>query len=165
MKKLPLLFLCVIILLGGCKSEAAFPLDKFKGNFTAYEKDVKIKGEIISDSNNYMVLKVSSPKSMKGYTYSYKDDKLKINYSNMNIASETDYLPESAFSQVIFNVIKSLKKEENCVLTGSYNSFSEYKGNCDSGEYRIKSDINRGFIKEISLKEIKIKFNNISEIK
>ncbi len=165
MKKLPLLFLCLIILLGGCKAEPAFPLDKFKGKFTAFEKDVKLKGEIISDSNNCMALKLSSPESMRGYIYKYTDDKLSIHYCNMNIDCEVDYLPKGAFSQVIFSVIKSIKKEENCVLTGSYNSFAEYKGNCNSGEYRIKSDIINGFIKEISLKEIKIKFNNLSYIK
>lgn len=165
MRKLPLLFLCFILLLSGCKSNLSFPLDRFKGNFTAIKKDVKIKGEIISDSNNYMLLKVSSPESMKGCTYIYKDDKLSISFDNMNIDCDSDYLPDTAFSRVIFNVIRSLKKEDNCVLQGSYNSIIEYKGNCDSGEYLIKSEKSSGNIKEISLKEIKIRFNNINEIK
>lgn len=165
MKKLPLLFLCFVLLLSGCESSPTFPCDRFKGNFTAIKKDVKIKGEIISDSNNCMLIKVNEPESMKGCTYSYKDDKLSINYDNMKIDCDSDYLPDTAFAQVVFNVIKSLKKEDNCVLQGSYNSFTEYKGSCNSGEYLIKSDKDNGYIKEISLKEIKIKFKNVSDIK
>lgn len=164
MKKLPLLFLCFIFIFGGCKSKPAFPQDRFKGNFSAVEKGAEIKGEIVSNSNNSMLIKVTSPKVMKGYTYRYKDDKLTISYENMNILSESDYLPSSAFPQIVFNVIRSLKKEDNCVLKGSYNSFAEYKGNCDSGEFTIKSEINSGFIKEISLKEIKINFKKLYEI-
>ncbi len=158
MRKIPLLFFCVILILSGCSQSVKYPTDKFKGSYAFTGSGYKIKGDIYSVSNNLMTISVKSPSSMKGYRFKYKNDKLSISYNNMKLKSDREYLPKEAFSQVIFNVIRSLKKDDNCTLQGEYNSFAEYKGSCDSGEYTLKASKNSGLIRQISLKEYSIHF-------
>ena len=156
MRKLPLLFFCVIILLSGCSAVSEPPADKFKADFSASYKGVKLKGKIYSPSNSALTVTLISPKPMRGYVYKYERDKLSLSYDNMNIKSSVNYLPESDFTKSVYNVIKSLKKENNLKTVNSYNSYTEYKGGCESGVYTIKAENSSGFIKNISLKENKI---------
>ncbi len=167
MKKLPLLFFCVFFMFAGCGSTAAKPVDKFSGEICSVYNGVKIKAEINSISNNSLNLKITSPKSLRGYNYSFKNDKLLLTYKNLKLESSKSYLNKRDFSVIIYNIISSIKKEDNLVLQGSYNSFSEYKGECESGDYTLKSDMRTGLIKEVSIKELKFKIilKNLKEIK
>ncbi|MCH5304328.1 MAG: hypothetical protein J1E41_05645, partial [Ruminococcus sp.] len=115
---------------------------------------------------DFIVIKMKSPECMNGYTYSYKDGNFKISYKNFNIDADGSYLPNTSFAEIIYNVIRSIKKEGNCIYQGEYNSFAEYKGNCDSGMYTLTTDFSTGLIKEISLKEnkFKAKLKKIKEI-
>lgn len=167
MKKLPLLIFCLILFFSGCAYADKKPVDKFKADFSANCNDIVLKGKIYSGSNGIMTLSLKSPEALSGYIYEYKNDKLSISYDNMNIKSETGYLPESDFSKILFNVLKSIKNEENYRLNDNYNSILEYKGRCVSGKFILKTDVKSGFIKEISLKENKltVKLNNHRQIK
>lgn len=167
MKKLPLLFLCVIFLFTGCGKNPAEPVDKFSGNISAEYNGVKIKAEITSCSNNTLNLKITAPKAMKGYKYRFKDDELTLTFKNMKLESDKDYLYKRDFSVITYNILKSIKKEDNLVLRGAYNSFTEYKGGCESGDFILKSDTESGIIKEFSIKELnyKAEFNKLKPIK
>lgn len=164
MRKLPLLFFCVIILLSGCSVVSKPPVDKFKADFSASYKDVKLRGKIYSPSNSALTVTLISPDSMRGYVYKYERDKLSLSYDNMNIKSSVNYLPESDFTKSVYNVIKSLKKENNLKNVNSYNSFTEYKGSCESGVYTIKAESSSGIIRNISLKENKLNIK-LSDVK
>lgn len=162
MKKLPLLFFCVIIILCGCGNADKPPADRFKADFKAVYKDIKLSGKLYSASNNALVVKLSSPDSLNGYVYNYKNDKLSISYKNMNIKSKYNYLPDTDFSKSVYNVLRSLKKENNCKVINSYNSILEYKGRCDSGDYTISAEKGSGIIKNISIKENKLNIKIIN---
>lgn len=166
MKKLPLLFFCVIFLFTGCQNAPAEPVDKFSGTLKTVYNGVKVRAELSSGSNNSLNLRLSSPENMNGYSYSFKNDKLVLTYKNFKIKSEKDYLNKRDFSVILYNVVKSFKKEDNLVLRGSYNSFAEYKGDCESGGYILKTEPDSGLPKEISIKELNlnIKFNNVKPI-
>lgn len=155
MKKLPLLFFCVIFIFCGCETAPKPPCDKFSSKFTAKYNGERLSGEICSSSNSTLTLSLSSPEALKGCTYFYKGDKLRLTYKNFKLKAEPGYFGEKDFSLIVFNVIKSLKNEENYTLEGVYNSNSEYKGSCGSGKYRITCDKATGLIKQISLKENK----------
>lgn len=165
MKKLPLLIFCLIILLCSCSVISKPPADKFKSDFTCKNNGMILKGKIYSYSNNMLTIKLSSPSSMNGYIYRYKNDKFTLSYKNLLITSDTSYLPENDFSRTVFKIIQSLKKENNLVKSDDYNSLTEYNGSCDSGEYKLICG-NSGVIKEISLKENKfnIKFTSPKSI-
>ncbi len=163
MKKLPLLIFLFIFIFCGCTTVYKYPADKFSADFSAKYNSVNIRGKIISSSNKSMIIKIISPETMNGYSYEYKDNALSIKYKNYIIKTEPDYLPDTDFSKILFNTVKSIKKEDNLKLYNNYNSNLEYKGACESGEYTIISDKNSGYIKQISLKENKFKaiFNHI----
>jgi hypothetical protein len=164
MKKLPLLFFCLILALSGCTAPSA-PVDSFKAKFKAKSNGVTLKGKIYSSSNNTVTIKISYPDALSGYVYSFKNNKLNLSYNNLYLKSESEYLPEGDFSRTVYNVLRSLKKEDNIKVDKSYNSLTEYKGSCESGKYALVCD-NLGKIKEISLKEnnFNIKFSSISLI-
>ena len=166
MRKLPLLFFCVIFLLSGCTGSNKPPSDKFKADFKASYKDVKLSGKIYSASNSALTITLLSPEPMKGYVYKYERDKLSLTFNNMNIKSSVDYLPDSDFTKSVYNIIKSIKKENNLKAVNNYNSLTEYKGKCGSGIYILKTESSSGLIKQISLKENKlsIKLSNVKEI-
>lgn len=158
MKKLTLLIFCLAVFFSGCSASVKPPEDNFTAKFSASINGIKLKGSINSVSNNTMTIKITSPKALKGYTYSYKSGRLTLTYKSLELNAEDGYLPKSDFSKMLYNVIKSLKKEDNCVLESSYNFSAEYKGNCDSGKYTLVTDKSSGLIKEISLKENKFTF-------
>lgn len=155
MKKLPLLIFLLVIILCGCTVIYDTPKDRFGAYFTAEHNNIKIKGEIISSSNNRMILKFTYPKTMDGYLYEYKNDVLNIKYKNYIIKTEPSFLPDSDFSKTVFNTLKSLKNGKNLRLSDGYYSELEYKGSCESGDYTIISDKDNNYINKISFKENK----------
>ncbi len=94
---------------------------------------------------------------MKGYKYTYKDKTLNINYKTFKVKAQTNYIPESAFPSIIYYVLSSLNKEQNCRFTESDKAYAYYKGKSESGEYKIKAEYNSGAIREINIKSINFK--------
>lgn len=166
MKKIPLLFFCVIFLFCGCSREPEPPEKSFSSKISASLNGIKIKADITSNSSDFITVKLKSPKCLNGYTYSYKDGNFKISYKNFRIKANGNYIPNTSFPQIIYNVIRSMKIEDNCVYQGKYNSLAKFRGRCDSGKYTLTTDFSTGLIKEISIKENKFdaKFTNTKPI-
>ncbi len=167
MKKLSLLLFLIILssvmFSTSCTKEPTPPAKNFTADISSTCNGKKIKGKIISNNHKLLSIEILYPSVMKGYRYTYKDKTLNINYKTFNVQAQTNYIPQRAFSSVIYNVLSSLNKEQNCRCTGSDKAYAYYKGKSESGEYKIKSEYNTGAIREISIKSIdfKAQFSNI----
>lgn len=154
MKKLPLLFFCVIFLFTSCSSQPA-PIERsFTANVTATCNSLKIRAKVTAEEHNLLTVTMYSPKAVRGYTYTYKDGDVNLSYNNMNIDANGDYLPPTAFPQVIYNVLSTIAQDDNCTLNGIYNSSVEYKGESASGNYTIRSDYSTGAIESIKISSL-----------
>lgn len=151
MKKLPLLFFCVIFLFTSCSAEPAPIARSFTANVTATCNKVKIRAKVTAEEHNLLTVSIYSPKAVRGYTYTYKDGGLNISSGNMNIDADEDYLPPTAFPQIIYNVLSTVGQEENCTINGVYNSSVEYKGSSTSGKYTLRSNFSTGAIERIKI--------------
>lgn len=154
MKKLSLLFLCALFLLSSCSSQPCEIVRSFSAEISASCNGENIKAHITANKQNVLTVRIRSPKAMKGYTYSYKGDALTVKYKTFKVDTQSSYLPNTAFVSVIYNVLKSLNKENNCYFAGAKEAFAEYKGNSDSGKYVISTQYTTGVISKIELKGI-----------
>ena len=151
MKKLPLLFFCLILLFTSCSSEPAPTSRSFTANVTATCNGTKFRAKVTSEEHNLLTVTMYSPKAVRGYTYTYKDGGINISSGNMNIDADEDYLPPTAFPQIIYNVLSTIGQEDNCTVNGIYNSSVEYKGSSSSGKYTIRSNFSTGAIESIKI--------------
>ena len=165
-KKLSLLFLFVLLFLTSCSSSPAPIARSFSAQVSATSGTVDIKGKITANKENLFVAQVYSPNTMKGYTYTYKNSKLRMEYKGMIVDAEEGYLPDSAFPAVIYNVLKSLNKENNCYLSSSDNALAVYKGKSDSGDFILTAEFTTGAVKKIEVESIGFtaEFSNIKLI-
>ncbi len=154
MKKIPLLFFCVIFLFSSCSSQPAPIARNFTANVTATCNRVKIRAKVTAEEHNLLTVNMYSPNALRGYTYTYKDGKLNLSSGNMNIDADENYLPPTAFVQVIYNVLSTIGQEDNCTVNGIYNSSVEYKGSCASGKYTLRSNFSTGAIESIKISSI-----------
>ena len=165
MKKITLLFFSVFMVFAftSCKKQPAKVVTDFSAGFTAHCNGVEICGNAVVNKNNVLNLTISSPESMNGYVYSYKDDALTIQFGTMKIETDTNYLPKTAFPSVLYNIFRSLRKDNNCYLDTSTELFAEYKGKCDNGEYTIITQFSMGTISEIKIdsSDFYIKFKGV----
>lgn len=154
MKKIPLLFFCVIFLFTSCSSEPAPIARSFTANVTATCNGIKIRAKVTAEEHNLLTVTMYSPKAVRGYSYTYKDGSINISSGNMSIDADGDYLPPTAFPQIIYNVLSTVGQEDNCTVNGIYNSSVEYKGSSSSGKYTIRSDFSTGAPESIKISAI-----------
>lgn len=153
MRKITLLFFSVLLVISltSCKKEPAPIVMNFSADFTAQCNGVEIQGNVVVNENDMLSLSLTQPESMKGYTYTFKDSKFTMEYDGMKVEAETNYLPQTAFPSVIYNVLRSLKKENNCYFDTANELFADFKGSCDAGEYTITTQYSMGTISEIKI--------------
>ena len=166
MKKLSLLFLFILIFFTSCSNSPSPIVRSFSAQVSATSGGVEIKGKITANKQNIFTAQITSPSTMKGYTYTYKDSKLRLEYKGMIVDAEEEYLPDTAFPTVIYNVLKSLNKENNCYLSSSDNALAVYKGKSDSGDFILTAEFTTGAIKKIEVEDINftVEFSNIKII-
>lgn len=164
MKKITLLFSFVLIFIfTSCKNQPAPIVRNFSATFTAQCNGVEVTGKFVVNKNKVTSIKVTSPDAMKGYLYYYKNDNLTIEYEEMKVVTQPDYLPKTALPSILYNIFSSLSKENNCYLYQSDEYYAVYKGNCDSGKYIIKTQYSMGTITEITIDNIafSVRFRDI----
>lgn len=161
MKKILFLLLSFIFILSSCSPEPAAVQRCFTANVSAKCSFAELRGELSVAENDVLTLKITSPESLKGFTYKYKNGKLKISLENLNIRSEKAYLPDNALPSVLYNVISSIGRKDNCTLAGADGEVATYAGKSDSGEYKLTADFKTGRIKKIIVEELSFtaKFN------
>lgn len=157
MKKLSLLFLCLILLLCSCSREPAPIVKFFTGTVTANCNGEKIKAQIHSDNQKLLNITITFPQSMKGCSYTYTAGNLKTKYKNLVADTTTDYLPSKAFPSIIYNTLSSLNRENNCHLISTTEATVTYSGTSDSGKYTLTTEFRTGALKSIEIKSIDFK--------
>jgi hypothetical protein len=111
---------------------------------------------MVSDKRHMLTVRMDSP--AKGCTYSYKDGKIRLRYRNMVVNAEDNYLPNTAFAQIVYNVFLRLY-ENKYTLSSADNSFAEYKGRSDSGDFVLKTDVKSGKLVSLFVKAQKLTVN------
>lgn len=152
MKKLFLFLVPIIILLCSCSAKPAELNRSFSAEVVSRYNGVKIKADLTADEGRIITLRIKSPSSMKDCTYTYKDGKVIVSGSSLKITADDNYLPNTAFAQVLRNILISLGRESN--LKPVNNSPTEYKGNSDSGSFTLTAD-SVGNITSLNIKAIK----------
>ena len=158
MKRL-LLFLPIIFILSSCTLAHAKVKTTFKANTVIEYNELKIGAEIIAESHNMLTINVSSPESLKGYCYEYKDSMLSIKLNGLKLDAQESYIPSTGFASILNNVLKTANREDGINYSGKYNSFAVYKGKCDSGDFILTADYNTGCIYKIEIKKLNFTAN------
>ena len=154
MKKL--LLLLPILLLCSCSGNPA-PIKKdFSAVITSEYNGEKIKAEAVAEAHNNLTLKMISPESLSGCTYTYKGGDFSLKSGELTLDSESGYLPDCAFSEALYNVLCAVNSDK-AQLTAVYDQSVTYSGDSGSGKFTLNADINNGYISQIELKNINLK--------
>ena len=124
-------------------------------NGDAQFEDFCLMAEISVCNLSQTEITLVSPHQLKGLSYIW-DEGFEMVYLDLHCKTETNYLPEFSFAQGIYNVLKSLRK--NNKATHSQDNNWLFEGKCESGEYKVLAD-DRGYIKNISIEEINLSVN------
>lgn len=151
---------CVLILvfalaLSGCSSKAQEPKKEFTATVAVKSQrfipeDFTLEAQVQRTADGELDITLTSPKEISGLAYSYSD-KFDMSYNELYCETETDYLPDFSFAQVIYNVLEDFYTNAECTDKGA--DGCTYKGNSMSGEYMVKTD-KEGYITDISVEEI-----------
>ncbi len=152
MKKI-FIILPLILIMTSCAAEPAPIQKEFSAIVTSEYNGIKIKAEV-KPTNHTLIIKLKSPESLKGCTYTYRGSDLTVEYNELKLNAECGYLPENAFPNIIYNVLETVNSGET-VLSGKYNNNALYSGKSNSGEFTLTCDCNTGYISELELKDFK----------
>lgn len=164
MRKFALLFFVVVLIFTSCNKDVAPMALNFSSQINIHYNDIKIKGQVVFNPNNILELSVSSPSSLKGYTYKFKDDVLELIYNDLFVKAEKDYLPNNSFFKVLYNVLNSLKLKENYKLNSTVDYFAEYIGLVNNMDCIVRIEKSTGVIRKIYIEKINFtaEFLNVS---
>ena len=143
----------LILIMTSCAANPAPIQKEFSAIVTSEYNGITIKAEVKS-TNHTLIIKMKSPESMKGCTYTYKGSDLTVEYCELKLSAECGYFPDNAFPEIINNVLETVNSGET-VLSGKYNNKALYSGKSDSGEFTLTCDYNMGYISELELKDYK----------
>ncbi len=144
-----------LILLSSCSQKPAEPVLDFSGVVKASCTDLSFTADIVSNSHDILRVKLKSPEALSGYTYLFKNGIVLMKKDNLRMKAEYGYIPKSSSLCEIYEVLSSVKRGE-IELFNSDNSFSEFKGSCDAGEFVLTAETNTGAIRKIDVKGSKL---------
>lgn len=159
MKKLLSLNLCVffILLLCSCQEpQPHAPAVDFSAEITVAVGGVQISGGFSNTRQGVMTISVTSPDSLSGVKYGYKDGKLELSLDGLVCRTTSVYLPAQSFANRIFDCMTLLKNEESY----TYNSRKENNAVFKAGEYAVYTDFETGLISKIETEEMTAEFSN-----
>lgn len=122
-------------------------------NIESEIEDFKLEAKISVTDLEFTEITLISPKDLKGLSYVWDEDGFEMEYLDLHLKTEEDYLPPFTFSQGIYNVLTSLG--ENKQAQRNEEGLWVFTGESQSGEYEVLTD-DKGYIKEISVKEINL---------
>ena len=142
----------IILLLTSCITNPAPVQKEFCATVKSEYNGVNIKADVKSE-NHTLTIGFKAPKNLKGYIYKYSGSDLSVEYGDIILNSEYDYLPQKAFTNVLYNVLKEIERDKtNC--SGEYGAKARRSGKSASGEFAVEYDYYTGYISKIELKEI-----------
>lgn len=118
-----ILFLSVLILLAGCRSEPPALLSTFDAQVTVNggEQDFTAR---VSRSPSAVVLSVTSPDSVAGVTYTYTAAELTISRGDLSCITDADSLPPTGAPMIL---CKALSRLDEAVYEGRDDGADTYR--------------------------------------
>lgn len=159
MKKFLFLLVCIASLFSASCSKNVPP--EVKSDFEALIRvegieteltEFILEAEIYVEDGTFVEIVVISPEEISGLSYIWEDG-FEMAYKNLHCKTELGYLPDFSFSQAIYNVLGEVYKNKAASKNRSGDWI--FTGESGSGEYEVITD-EEGYIKNISLKEIKL---------
>lgn len=158
MKRILLLLSFFLFVLFGCEARTPpEPVVEFSSQATICVKDslsgnFQLQGKVTCTAQGVLVITVTSPEELKGLCYKWVDG-FEMIYNDLHLKTESDYLPDFSFPQVLHDVMGELIKGAQCCEYDGNTAIFEGESSC--GEYRVVTD-KRGYIQNISVKEISL---------
>lgn len=150
-----ILILPILIIMSACSFSPAKLQTEFNACVESEYNEVKIKADIKSQ-NHKLQIEMKKPDNLDGYIYIYNNSRLTVKYKELELESESEYLPKNAFTNILYYVLSSIKKGD-VTFSGENGEKAEYNGKCKSGNFVIHSDYNSGYISDIELKSLGFK--------
>ena len=154
MKKI-LLFVPIMLILCACGTKPAQLKTVFSATAICDYNNIVTEARVESAEHGRLTVEIKKPEEIKGCIYSFTEKGFKMSLEGLEIGGEESCIPPNSFPRVLYNVLADAAKSSE--YTGSNNSFAEYKGKCENGEYRIQTDFNTGYISYIEIKSINFK--------
>lgn len=107
----------VTILFTGCEKQKQIePKTVFNADFTLYYNEMQIKGELISNNDNSVVINVSSPETLKGLKVSAKDGNFEAIYNGIKVSYTKNDLPDGAFFKLILISLQKITQTDSALF-------------------------------------------------
>lgn len=161
MKKIFLLNLCAFFLFvfSSCGVSAPQkPVTNFSATMQVNMNNQQVTGEFSNTYQGVMTFSVTSPDTLKGFSYVYKDNKLQLSFENINCDTTCEYLPENNYLNRLYACLHSLGKEENYSCKSSDETETCYTVSAENLNFNIYTNSKTGIINKIEADGIEIVF-------
>lgn len=152
--------LCILI---SCSSrvgvvKAEDIVSSFKGKMTVTQGDSKIECSICRNNEESAQITVDKPDQIKGLKFKWCGSDNGIVFGELQLKTQTAFLPDNSFAQAIMNVLKVSSKAENLTSEANFERKNEFSGTCDSGKFKIIVN-DQGLIETIYIEDMKLEAN------
>lgn len=112
----------------------------------SYTKGVfAIEAELVNNTEGLTLLTVSSPDELWGMSYKWSDG-LQISLNGLSVKTESEYLPETSFANMIKQVLKDLRGRT--VELAVEDEYAVFAGKCGGYDYTVRTD-RKGYIQSL----------------
>lgn len=129
-------------------------------NFTAQANIITDKDNILCSlsraANNVSCINIYEPQQLKGLKFVCSDDKYSVEYDNLLYETDDLYLPDTAFSKAIMNVLDSIESKESLEQIDMYDKISVLKGKCNLGDFEVFVNTETKFIEKMVIDSINL---------
>lgn len=161
-----------VIFFSGCeKTEAGKdypqkPPEQFETDVLLTAGKEEISAHLSYHGFGNCVLAFTSPENLKGLSAVWQGDKCVLTYNNLSYTADLNKLPEGFFGKVALAVFDKLFDVESFTVVKEDDKWV-YKGEINSGTFRLVQDSKTGAFEVLEVPEIKLtmKFQNFKEIK
>lgn len=161
-----------VIFFSGCeKTEAGKdypqkPPEQFETDVVLTAGKEEISAHLSYHGFGNCVLAFTSPENLKGLSAVWQGDKCVLTYNNLSYTADLNKLPEGFFGKASLAVFDKLFDVESFTVVKEDDKWV-YKGEINSGTFRLVQDSQTGAFEVLEVPEIKLtmKFQNFKEIK
>ena len=133
--------LTLILFLSACKkNETEFILDKFSGNVSFYAEGTEYKGDFILKNKDEMYFKVSSPETISGCEFSFKNGEISLSYDGIIIGVQ-----DTSPVKQLFEAVDIMAENPHRITRDGHVVFTEqiemnrFEGVVDTVEMKLKT--------------------------
>lgn len=161
-----------VIFFSGCQKREAGkdypqkPPEQFETDVVLTAGKEEISAHLSYHGFGSCVLVFTSPENLKGLSAVWQGDKCVLTYNNLSYTADLNKLPEGFFGKAALAVFDKLFDVESFTVVKEDDKWV-YKGEINSGTFRLVQDSGSGAFETLEIPEIKLtmKFQNFKEIK